>query len=65
MCVYVRICMNIYVNVANKKILLGRSFIYLVASVNAAHRGWAVKNILRFRTSKTAYFSYKIAKIMN
>ena len=30
-------------SVANKKILLGRSFIYLVASLNAAHHGWAAK----------------------
>ena len=59
------ICMNMYVNVANKKILLGQSFIYLVASVNAAHHGWAAKNIIRFRPSKTAYYGYKIAKIMN
>ena len=52
-------------NVANKKIVLGRSFIYLLASGNAAHHGWAGKKILRFRRSKTAYFGYKIAKIMN
>ena len=52
-------------NVANKKILLGRSFIYLVASLNAGHHGWAAKKILRFKRSKTAYFGYKIAKIMN
>ena len=30
-------------NVANKKILLGRSFIYLVASLYAAHHGWTLK----------------------
>ena len=53
------------INVANKKILLDQSFIYLVASLNAAHHGWAAKKILRFRCSKTAYFGYKIAKIMN
>ena len=52
-------------NVANTKILLGRSFIYLVASLNAAHHGWAVKKILRYRHSKMVYFCYKIAKIMN
>ena len=57
--------LKIKVKVANKKILLGRSFIYLVASVNAAHHGWAAKKILRFRRSKTVYFSYKISKIIN
>ena len=53
------------INVANKKILLGPSFIYLVASLNAARHGWAAKKTLRFRRSKTAYVGYKIAKIMN
>ena len=52
-------------NVGNKKISLGWSFIYLMASLNAAHHGWGAKKILRFRRSKTAYFGYKIAKIMN
>ena len=52
-------------NIANKKILLCWSKIYLVASVNAACHGWAVKKILRFRGSKMTYFGYKIAKIMN